>query len=1069
MSIRNLIILSQLNPPAPRSRILNRERVEKELRVIFNYPLTVIQAGMGFGKSTAILSLLQKITTPIYWYTISGTDRDPKLFLAKLFTAFNQNEISIGDEALRILDMPDATQEEALIALLNSITKNIHKDTLLILDDFHRVSDVPEIIDFIDWMVNRLPPKLHLVVITRHHPDFPSLNKWIVKGDVIKIDKQVLAFTPDEIKRLFGESYGISLSDKTVPLLLKRTEGWAIGLQIVWQTLQSHPGMSIDQVLEDSSQSRGALFEYLAEEVLAGLEPKIKNFLLTTSVLSKLDSETCDFILNINNSDEILRLLYKKGLFIEELRPGLWRYHQIFREFLTNRLHRSGIDVNNLHMKIASYFRAHEYWEEAIYHLLSAEEFHQVNQILENIGDSMINDGRYESINYWINEIPENVRKDFPYLSYLLGEVNRYLEKFDQALENYHKAERVYRKQENNLGISLALMGQGQVFLDTIRPINADQHLQNALARLNPSEMPREYSDLLVLIAENQLNLGDPENAEVLLNKAKKLRLHLDMDTDLIQARIYLRTGRFQEGIDLLHDREANNPKLPISRPQRFHRESTLLLSLFYSFVGDNVNAEKYALQGIEIGKSLQSTFVQSVGFMRLGHALLLHSQAPFIDKGFESALNNFQKSIDNIEVTRIHVEPLWGMCRALGYTGHIQQAQQLALESISIAQKAGDQWISVLIQLSIGAGAVITKNFDLAEQYLTSAEAAAIKVKDPFTLCVARMWLAIKAWEQGYTNTAFGYLEKLLLIIEKQDYSFLFTRETLMGLKDPEKIFPLFIAAYENGIQKELIHKVYKIRGLDEVDYHPGYSLWIRTFGEFKVWRGDQIIEPHAWKREKAHHFFELLVANRDKWLHRDQINLILWADTPVENATNYLKVVYSTLNQVLEPDRPRGAQPFFIERRQESYRLNPKARIIVDADLFDQEITKGTIPSLEHALNLYKGKYFADCFIQEWQTIEEQYYHQQYLMASEKLLAKLIDEKDYEKALQITYEILACDSLWESAYRTQMKIFHLMGQHGMVRKVYNQCIENFQDKLSIPVSRTTIDLLKTLERNGK
>lgn len=1065
MSIRNLIILSQLNPPAPRTRVLHRERVENELQKILNFPLTIIHAGTGFGKSTAILSSIQNFKNPIYWYTISGTDRDPKLFLAKLFTAFNQNGIPLGDEALRVLDMPDATQQEALIALLNEITRVINEETLLILDDFHRVSDVPEIVNFIDWMINRIPPKLHLVIITRHRPHFPSMNKWIVKGDVLEIDKKTLTFTSGESKQLFEESYEISLSDKTIELIQEKTEGWAIGLQIVWQTIQSHPNMSIQQVLEESIQTRGALFDYLAEEVLAGLPVEHKNFLLKTSILSKLDSETCDFLLNSSKSDEILRHLHNTGLFIEELRPGVWRYHQIFREFLSNRLQNSSINVIDLHLKIASYFRAHEYWEETIYHLLSASEFDQINQILENIGSSMIKDGRYESINYWINEIPQPTRNKFPYMAYLLGEVNRYMENFEQALECYHKAERGYRESKNNLGISLAFKGQGQVFLDTIRPINADQILQNALELLDPAEMPQKYADLLVLIAENQLNLGDPQSAEDLLNQAKKLRSELDMDTDLIQTRIYLRTGRLQEGIDLLHDREANNPKLPPSRPQRFHRESTLLLSLFYAIIGEIDNAEKYALQGIEIGKILQSTFVQSIGFMRLGHALLLRSQSPFSNEGFDKAMRYFQGSIDNIEVTRIHVEPLWGMCRALGYTGHIQQAEQLAMESIAITQKAGDQWMSVLIQLSIGAGAVITKNYEIAEQYLTSAEVAALKVKDPFTSCVARMWLAIKAWEQGYQNTAFGYLEKMLTSLGEKNYTFLFLRESLMGLKDPERIYPLLIAAYRNGIEKERIQKLFNVRGFDDIEYHPGYSLWVKTFGDFKVWRSSQEIAPDSWKREKARHLFELLIANRTKWLHRDQINAILWADTPVENASNYLKVVLSTLNQVLEPDRPRGVMPFFIERRQDSYRLNPKARIIVDADLFEHEINKGTKSALEKALNLYQGKYFADCFVQEWQMIEEQYYHQQFLMASERLIAKLINEEELEKALEITYDVLNKESLWESAYKAQMKIFHQMGQHAMVRKIFDQCRENFHEKMNVSISKSFTELYKSFE----
>ena len=91
MSIRNLIILSQLNPPAQRSRVLLRERVNTRLEGALHYPLTILEAGTGYGKSTAILSFLRDREMPIYWFTISGTDRDPRLFLAKLFSAFNQH------------------------------------------------------------------------------------------------------------------------------------------------------------------------------------------------------------------------------------------------------------------------------------------------------------------------------------------------------------------------------------------------------------------------------------------------------------------------------------------------------------------------------------------------------------------------------------------------------------------------------------------------------------------------------------------------------------------------------------------------------------------------------------------------------------------------------------------------------------------------------------------------------------------------------------------------------------------------------------------------------------------
>lgn len=1064
MSIRNLIILSQINPPAKRSRVLQRERINQILKRSLDYPITILEAGTGYGKSTAILSFLDQRDLPVYWFTISGTDRDPTLFLAKLFTAFNQQGLAMGDEALRILDMPDATQKEALISFLNAISQTIEDETLFVLDDFHRVGSVPEIMGFMDWMVENLPHKLHIIFATRHPLEFPSFNKWQVKGNLLSIDKEELIFTIEEVRQLFSEHYGITLPTQTIEALLEKTEGWAIGLQMVWQTLQRNPNMDIGQVLKDDNPSKSALFGYLAEEVLSGLDPEVQDFLINTSILSKLDSATCDFLLTVDHSDRVLDQLQKSGLFIEELRPGVFRYHQMFREFLLTRLQRNKHLTIELHEKAASYFRAHEYWEEALFHLLSASDYVQINQVLENIGEKMIADGRQESINYWIHEMPREIRNDFPYIMYLLGEVNRYLENFEEALEYYHKAERQYRKQENRLGISLALQGQACVFLDTIRPVNADQLLQDALKLLDPLEMPQEVADLLVLTAENQLNLGFPDSAEALLSQVRELRPEFDKETDIIQTRLYLRSGRLQKGVELLRDREADNPTLSPARPQRFHRESTLLLSLFYSIMGEIDKAEHYARQGIEIGRNLQSTFVQSVGYMRLGHALLLRSQHPFNNDGFEQAMHFFRESINKIDVTRIHVEPLWGMCRALGYTGHIKEAEQLALESLEIAKKAGDEWISVLIQLSLGAGAVITGNYDPAQQYLTSAEVSSIKVKDPFTLCVARMWLAIKAWQQGFQNTAFGYLEKMLPLIEEHGYDFLLRQETLMGLKDPEAIVPLLITAKENGIEQGFIQSLLNSRGLQDTTYHPGYSLWVKTFGTFKTWRGVHLIDSQSWRREKARHLFQLLVANRDKWLPRDKINEMLWADTPVENAANYFKVILNTLNQVIEPERPKGEASFFVERNQDNYRLNPKARIIVDTELFLQLIKEDTFFSLQSALNLYEGRYFQDSYVQEWLVVEDQYYHQQFLLASEKLVTRLINQKQYEKALDYTYKILHMDRLWEPAYRSQMKIFHDLGRLSMVREVFQQCQDVLESELGSAVSPATRELYNHL-----
>ncbi len=1058
MSIRNLIILSQLNPPGQQVRVLQRERLINKLKNSTHYPLTILEAGTGYGKTTTILSFLDYLDKETYWFTVSGVDRDPRLFLAKLFTAFNQHNPKIGDSALQILETPEGTTREAMIAFINAIAANLQQETLFVVDDFHRVSDVPEIVTQINWLLGNLPHKLHLMIATRYKPQFPTINEWRVKGKVLEIDKSDLMFTMDEAKQLFTEQYGLALQESLIQQILDKTEGWAIGLQMVWQTLQSNPELSMEQVLEDEKESRIALFEFLADDVLGRLPDNYQNFLLQTALLSKLDSLTCDFLLNTDDSEEILRDIENKGLFIEELRPGVYRYHQIFRQFLLSRLQLDPQQERQLHRKLASYFQAHEYWEEAIYHLLNAKDYGQINQILESVGEKLIQSGRQESISYWINEIPDEYRMQYPYLLFLRGEVKRYRGKFNEALECYHIAERLYRKKDIAFGIYKTIRGQAQVFLDTIRPSSADQLLQEAIKLLNPTETPEEVADLLILTAENQLNLGYPDSAQSLLNEAKTLRQRTDRDADLIQARIFLRTGQIENGIALLQSLENERPTSRPTRPQRFHRESTLLLSLFYTIKGEIEESEKYARIGIEIGNLLQSTFVLSVGLMRLGHSILLQAQHPFTDTGFKAAMQLYQESIEKVNIVRIHAEPLWGMCRALGYTNQLEEARHLASESLEIVENAGDLWMGVLIKLSIGAGAVLAQDFETAQDFLVEAEATAIRVKDPLVVSFVRLWLTVKAWRQGFKNTAFGYLEKTLASIIENGYEFLLYNETFMGLRDTEVIYPVLIEAYKNDISKTAIKRILNNRGISEQIYHPGYSLWVKTLGGFSLWRSDQRIEATTWKREKARHLFQLLVANRNQWLHRDQIVNVLWGDKFIENADNYLKVILNALNQVLEPDRKKGEPYFFVEREQDRYRLNPLARVIIDADIFVDEVSKGTKFSLQRAINLYRGRYFAGNYVQEYLTVDEQYYHQQFVLAAEKLIDQLIAEKDYEQALDITHKILLEDNLYEPAYRLQMTIFYKMGKISLMDDTFLQCQAILREQLDSTLSSQTL-----------
>ena len=1065
MSIRDLVIYSQLNPPAKRQFVLQRPRITNALQKSIRYPVTVIQAGTGYGKSTELLTFIGAVKKPVYWYSISGNDRDPMLFLANLFSAFNQNGANYGESALRILENSEShTEKEAMINLINTLSQSLKQESILVLDDFHKLLGVDEIMNLVDWMIEHLPFRLHLIISTRRAVEFPSLNKWRVKGRINEITHEDMGFREDEIAALFKHQYDVSLTDAEVKALKEKTEGWVIGLQMVWQSFQNNKDKSIIEIIEDDTESRKTLFRYLADEVLKNQSEKMRNFLVQTSVLEQLDVSVCDFLLNSDDSEDVLVWLNENGLFVEELRPGVYRYHSMFLDFLRNRLHQDSGLAMALHNKAASYFSAAEIWERAIYHMLSAGNDEEVLLVLNKVGDKMIANGRHESVDYWLHEISPKILKESAYGNYLLGEINRYASHFELALEYYHTAGRLYALKEDGRGQGLALQGQAQVYLDTLRPLKAVALLQKAILKFDPVEDADIVADLLTSTAENSLNLGDSKRAELYLGEARKVSPDVVADSDYILARVLLRTGRLEAGIRLLETHEALRVSGEVSRPQRFHREGSLLLSLFYAMMGDREKSRHYALLGAQLGESMNSTFVQSVAAMRLGHPLQMANLMPWSIGGFEKAVEKYQFSMEKVEVTRINAEPLWGLCRAYGYSGEISEAEKFGQQALQVASSAGDQWIGVLIQISLGAGYVLAGKFEDASKTLVNAELIATRVGDPFARSAALMWLAINSYRQGHENTVLAYLMQLLPIVKENHYEFLLMKETLLGLQDRAAMIPLLVLAQDNGIEVDFVQMILRQTGLGLIDYHPGYSLWVSTFGGFNVWRGQEKVQPSEWKREKAKQLLQLLVSNHGKWLDKDQIITTLWMDTPVDTASKNLKVVYNALNHVLETKRPKGKQPFFIERRHNMYGLNPNARILTDTTFFEKLSHSNDLNEMIQAVELYEGAYFKGSSVQEYLVAEEQYYQHQFMLVAERLVNQLMEMARFDEALFYTMRILSEDNLWEPAYCLQMQIYAEMGKSSMVHSIYRQCLQVFDEQLGMPPSQKVEKLYQKL-----
>jgi LuxR family maltose regulon positive regulatory protein len=1080
MALESLVIRSQLIPPRQRKGVLRRARLEERLKDSLDYPLTIVQAGTGYGKSTALASLTDRVDQS-FWYTITEPDRDPLLFVAHLVCAFEQipnSQRPASSEAwasiLRALEASAGrVTPDALTPLLNALTQGLDRDAVLVLDDYHLVADVPEIAAVVERLVDYVPPRLHVIISTRKMPLLAALNRWRVKGQVLTITRDELAFTADEITTLFREQYGFPLSLSQATALAAETEGWVIALQMVWHSLQSGAVPNLGSVLGRLPSQLEALFEYLAQDVLARQPPNVQSFLLITSVLRQMSGPACDYLLGVEGSVEGLRELHESGLFVISTGEGVYRYHRLFHDFLRDRLRQDPQGAQALHRRSATYFRQAGHPEETIYHLLEAGDHRPAAELIEEIGPRLVGQGRFDSLSAWIDRLPEEVLAIQPGLSLLLGDVLRLRARFDEALEKYLDAERYFAAQVDRLGCSRALRGQAQVYLDTVRPLKADSLLEGALRLLEPDEHRHEAAALLDRLAENKLNLGFPDEARALHHEASLLRTEAEPGDVYLEARAMVRTGRLAEARRLLERRAEEERRadelrrVGESRPQRFHRETLLLLSLVHSLQGDGAAAERYALEGVALGQRLKSAFVEAVGHMRLGHALQLREARPWgtSPNGVEQAVEHYRCAIDEVshfKVLRTQVEPLWGLCRAYGYNGDLPAAERYAREGLEIATRAGDGWICNLIQLTLGASNSLSGQLDEAQRLLTQAAAGFAHVGDQFGQCATLLWLAHTAGQQGDVDRVAQHLAHLLPLARQGGYEPLLTRPSFIGLRDGQAGIPLLLEARARGIEAGYVERLLDATSMADVEHHPGYTLAVRTLGPFAAWRGQESVSARDWQREKARQVFQLLLTYRGQWFYREQIVDHLWPHLAPGAAERDFKVALNALTNALEPDRPRGASPFFVVRRGNVYGLNPAARVVVDTDDFRQQAGSDDVATLRRALALYEDDYLPDTLYEDWSSGERQRLRHLYLTTAERLARHLLQAGSWDEAIEVCQVILARDNCWEAAYRLLMQIYAAQGNRTLLHETYQRCAATLQEELGVDPSPSTQALLE-------
>ncbi|MFN2233773.1 MAG: LuxR C-terminal-related transcriptional regulator [Anaerolineales bacterium] len=407
------ILVTKLFIPATRPEFVRRVRLVKGLNQGLHRKLTLISAPAGFGKTTLVAEWLESLRgdpQPIKtaWFSLDEGDNEPARFLTYLIAALNkvQNGQSIGEQTTALLQSPQSSPIEATLTPLVNEIAAIPDKIVLVLDDLHLI-DSHEVNRVLIFILENLPPQLHMVITTREDPLLP-LSRLRVRGQLTEVRAADLRFTVSEATEFLNQVMGLSLSTQSIAALEERTEGWIAGLQLAAISLQGQVDTS--RLIKSFTGSNRLVLDYLIEEVLNQQSQETLDFLLQTAILERLNGELCNAVTAQNDGQVILERLERANLFIIPLdnERHWYRYHHIFSDMLQQRLRASSHSIAELHSRASDWFEQNGLPDEAIQHALLAEDYSRSAALLAGIADPLWERGEHVKLRRWLADVPED-------------------------------------------------------------------------------------------------------------------------------------------------------------------------------------------------------------------------------------------------------------------------------------------------------------------------------------------------------------------------------------------------------------------------------------------------------------------------------------------------------------------------------------------------------------------------------------------------------------------------------------------------------------------------------------
>jgi len=398
----------------PHCPLVSRPHLVARIENHVHGKLTVVSAPAGWGKTTLLAEWAAQSAFTVAWISIGREDNTPTGLFRTLVASLNHVHPGTLDDVSAMLRSPEPAPNEQIMMAIIERLDDLGADTAIVLDNYQHIQrdDIHRAIGF---LLEYLPPRLHLLISSRGEPSIP-MARLRMQGDVATMQATDFCFTVPETEEVFAHLGDTTTGREEIATLVERTEGWIAGLRLAALSLRSQSDRAASIVRFGGTHRDVA--DYFGEEVLAHLPDDLRTFLLQTSILDEVSAPLADAVTGRADSRLMLDRLGETNLFVMPLdtERQLYRYHGLFHDLLQSELSRtSPLLIPELNLRAARWYELQNKRVEAGQHALRTNDPETAIEMIDRLVDQLMTVcGATNLVVHWVEQLPRRILPNYP-------------------------------------------------------------------------------------------------------------------------------------------------------------------------------------------------------------------------------------------------------------------------------------------------------------------------------------------------------------------------------------------------------------------------------------------------------------------------------------------------------------------------------------------------------------------------------------------------------------------------------------------------------------------------------